>query len=186
MRSWTVRSLLLSMALVLATAMPAAAQSTQKFGVGIVFGSVGVVADYSKVFRTLANDRTLGWVLEGRFAHEGCGGFGVDCGFNQMIVQGGIRINGPLGDRLTWHGQGLVGLAHSNVSGVLDDACEAAEGIIGDFGCGSSNDIVFTPAAGIEYSLNEKSGIRAQAGAVTGQYGAGGFFTFAYYMFLGS
>jgi len=152
----TVKASVLAIALLLASAIPAAAQTTgvgsSSLGVGLVFGSVGVGVDYSKVFRELSADKTLGWVIEGAFAHEGCGGFGVDCGVNLLTAQGGVRIGGPIGSdgKLRWHGQGLIGIGRTSLTGDLDDACDIVEGFT-DEGC-SSTDVIFSPGAGINYA----------------------------------
>jgi hypothetical protein len=165
MRSWTVKCLFLGLALLLVTSVPAAAQGT--FGAGLSFlgddGGVGVTVDYSQPFKSLANNRTLGWVGDFSFHHNSIGGFDdFDVSISTITAQGGIRIGGPIGQnqKLTWHGQGLLGIMHANVSAddIIGDLCDDF-----DVDCDESDSqFIFTPGAGIDYAFNERTAFRAQ------------------------
>jgi hypothetical protein len=165
MRNWSVKCLLLAAALVLASPMSAAAQG--KLGVGLSFlgdhGGTGVTVDYSKPFRTMANDRTLGWVGDFSF-HSGDAGIDVD--LTTLMIQGGIRLNGRLSEKVTWHVQGLVGFVRQSVDADIDDdledLCEEFD-VDCDFDFeGSDSSGVITPGGGIDYWFNPQTALRAQ------------------------
>jgi hypothetical protein len=161
-----MKGLFLGLSLLLMTSVPAAAQDTPgRLGVGLSFlsddGGTGVTVDYSKPFRSLANNRTLGWVGDFSFHRnsEGIEDFEVD--LTVLTFQGGVRIGGPFGQNpnLTWHGQGLVGILRTSASNdLLDDVCDVL-----DIDCSDSEtDFVFTPGGGIDYAFNERTAFRAQ------------------------
>ena len=112
------------LALLVMVPMSAAAQdNTQgKLGVGLSFlgdeGGTGVTMDYAKPFRSLANNRTLGWVGDFSFHRNSVGVEGFEANLTSITVQGGVRLDGPLGqnENLTWHAQGLVGILRSSFS----------------------------------------------------------------------
>jgi len=94
-RNRIVQCVFLAAALFVVSAIPAAAQ-TDAFSVGLSFlsdqGGVGIDADYSKSTSMKANDRMMGWVVDGSFNHKGFGGFGTDFSINTLIADGGIRL----------------------------------------------------------------------------------------------
>lgn len=166
MRGWTVKCLFLGVALLVMAPVSAMAQDAPgKLGVGLSFlsddGGMGVTVDYSKPFRTLSNDRTLGWVGDFSFHRNSVGIEPADVDLTVLSFQGGVRISGPLGQNpnFTWHGQGLVGILRASASNdTVDDLCD-----IVDVDCDASDtNFVFTPGAGIDYAFNEKTAFRAQ------------------------
>jgi hypothetical protein len=182
MRSWTVRCLFLAMSLLVTVPMSAAAQDVQpgKLGVGLSFlgdeGGTGVTVDYSKPFRSLANDRTLGWVGDFSFHRNGFDGFGVEGNFTSMTFQGGVRIGGQLGSNpnLTWHAQGLAGILRQSFDVGLDDELdeEICEELGLDCSFGESDTgFIFTPGAGIDYWFNPRTAFRAQLDIPIGEGG---------------
>lgn len=153
MRNRTVTGFFLGTALLLASALPAAAQS---LGAGISFlgdeGGTGITVDYSKPFRTLEKDKTLGWVGDFSFHHNGFEGGSV----NVLMIQGGVRINGAINEKVSWHGQGLLGIARASGH---SDLCAEVLGI--DCG-GSDTNLVFSPGGGIDYTFKPNMAARAQ------------------------
>jgi hypothetical protein len=151
----SIGSLFIGAALVFGAALPAAAQT---FGVGISFlgdeGGTGITADYSKPYKTLANDRTLGWVGDVSFHHKSFGSGISDSSVNTLTFQGGVRWNGAFNEKTSWHVQGLGGILHSSVS---NDVCDEL-----DVDCGSDSRFVITPGGGIDYAFNPKWNFRAQ------------------------
>jgi hypothetical protein len=168
MRSWQIKGLFLGLALLLSTPMTAAAQGT--LGVGVSFlgdeGGTGFTVDYSAPFRTMTNDRTLSWVGDFSFHRNGFDTVGFEGNLTNLMIQGGVRIGGPIGTdgRLTWHGQGLVGILRSSFDFGADDFDEEIcdeldlDCDIGD----SDTSFVFTPGAGINYWFNPQTAFRAQ------------------------
>ena len=155
----SVKTLVLAAALVLSFSLPAAAQ---QLGAGISFfeGAVGGTIDYSKAYKTLSNDRTLGWVGDVSFHHEGEDGVSV----NWLSLQGGVRLTGKASEKLRWHVQGLVGIlrgsASTDLGDVIEDICDDL-----DIDCdasGSDTSFVFSPGAGIDYIIDEKKAFRVQ------------------------
>lgn len=148
MRIRTVKAFFLGAVLLLASALPAAAQT---LGAGVSFlsdeGGTGITVDYSKPFRTLEKDKTLGWVGELSFAHKGFD----DGSVNTLMIQGGVRIGGKIDEKVSWHGQGLIGIARGSSS--VDD-CSACEF--------SDTNLVFSPGAGIDYTFKPNMAARAQ------------------------
>lgn len=149
----TVKALFLGTALLLASALPAAAQT---LGAGVSFlsdeGGTGITVDYSKPFRTLEKDKTLGWVGELTFAHNGFEGGSV----NTLMIQGGARITGKIDEKISWHGQGLIGIARGSSS---SDVCAAVVGVDCD---ASDTNLVFSPGAGIDYTFKPNMAARGQ------------------------
>jgi hypothetical protein len=162
-----MKNLFLAMTLLVATAMPATAQT---LGVGVSFlgddGGTGVTLDYSKPFRTLTGDRTLGWVGDFSFHTNGFGNdlLGVDVSLRTLMFQGGLRLRGNLNERVAWHVQGLAGIVRQSFSadatGINEDLCDLLE-----LDCGfgdSETSFLITPGAGIDYNFGERAGLRAQ------------------------
>lgn len=169
----SVKTFLVASAFVLASALPAAAQT---LGAGLSFldGAIGATVDYSNPFRTLSNDKTLGWVGDLSFHRDSEGDDDIiSANANWLSVQGGLRVRGNGGEKLRWHAQGLVGIARVSVStdGALEDACEEITG----FDCGvegSDTGFVFTPGAGIDYMFDARRAFRAQLDLLIGEGGS--------------
>jgi len=163
MRNRTATCFFLATALLLASAIPAAAQG--KLGVGVSFlgdeGGTGVAFDYSRPFRTLTGDRTLGWVIDLGFHRKSFDDdvLDLDSSVTSVLAQGGVRLNGRFNEKLTWHGQGLIGIWRSSFSSdITDEICD-----VFDVDCDtSSTDVVFTPGAGVDYALTDRMNLRAQ------------------------
>jgi hypothetical protein len=182
MHRWTMRSLFLAAAAVLLLPAHAAAQGAPvsapgTLGAGVSFLSdgrgIGVVVDYSRPFRTLANDKTLGWVVDFGYSHDDTDNILFEGGVNTIMLQGGVRVRGALNDRVSWHGQGLVGILRTDVSGDFDDLCDDVEDLIGDdLGCGGDTGIIFTPGIGIDYGFSDNAAVRAQLDIPIGEGGA--------------
>jgi hypothetical protein len=144
MRSWAVKALFLGLAVLLMAPVPAAAQDGPgKLGAGLSFLSddgtgVGFTVDYSKPVRSLADNRTLGWVGDFSFHH--------DDGVDVITLQGGVRFAGQLGanPNLTWHAQGILGLLHASADG------------------DGESRFIFSPGAGIDYAFTERTAFRTQ------------------------
>jgi hypothetical protein len=178
MRSWMMRGCVLGVALILAAPATAAAQGT--LGVGVSFlgdeGGTGVTVDYSRPIRSLANDRTLGWVGDFSYHRNGFGNdfAGVDGNFTTMTFQGGVRLSGQAAPKVSWHAQGLVGVRRSSfdvsASGLTDEICDAfdIDCSVGD----SDTGVIFTPGAGIDYMLTERAALRAQLDIPIGEGGS--------------
>jgi hypothetical protein len=162
-RNRIVQSVFVAAALLFVSAIPAAAQ-TDAFSVGLAFlsdnGGVGVNADYSKATSMKANDRTMGWVVDGSFNHKGFGGFGTDFSINTLIVDGGVRLAGKAGDKATWHVQGTAGIVRFNVSidGLTQSICDLA----GVDCSASSTSFIIDPGGAFTYWFNEKGGVKGQ------------------------
>jgi hypothetical protein len=164
MRSWQVKGLLLGLAVLLTTPITAAAQGTGTVGVGLSFlndedlSAIGFTVDYSRPIRSLAGNRTVGWVGDFSFHRDSEDDFGIDESVNIITVQGGVRLSGTFGqtENLRWHAQGLLGLLRftSSVEDI-DDVCDLFEDACG-------NRFVVTPGAGVDYSFTPQTALRAQ------------------------
>jgi hypothetical protein len=168
MRSWQMKGLFLGMALLLSTPMTATAQGT--LGVGLSFlgdeGGTGFTVDYAAPFRTMTNDRTLSWVGDFSFHRNNFDSPGFDGNITTLTFQGGVRIGGPIGTdgKLTWHGQGLVGIVRQSFDFGADDLNEELCDLL-DIDCevGDSDSTgLFTPGGGINYWFNPQTAFRAQ------------------------
>jgi hypothetical protein len=178
-----MKTLFLVPALLVMVPMSAAAQDVMpgKFGVGLSFlgdeGGTGFTVDYSKPFRSVGNDRTLGWVGDFSFHRNGFDDFGLEGDFTSFTFQGGVRISGPIGtnSNLTWHGQGLVGVLHHSFDvGIEDDLDEdACEDLGLDCSFGESDTgFIFTPGVGIDFWFNERTALRGQFDIPIGEGGS--------------
>jgi hypothetical protein len=162
-RNRIVQSVFLGAALFLVSVIPAAAQ-TDAFSAGLAFlsdeGGVGVNADYSRATSQKANDRTMGWVVDGSYNHKGFGGFGTDFSINTVTLSGGIRLAGKAGDKATWHVQGTAGLIHAgaSVDGLTQSICDLA----GVDCSASSNSFMIMPGGAVTYWFSGKGGIKGQ------------------------
>jgi hypothetical protein len=157
-----VQRVLFAAAVFVATAMPAWSQS---LGVGISFlgdqGGTGLIADYSKPYKTISGDRTLAWVGDFSIFHHGFGNdlVGVNGGLTTFMLQGGARLGGQVGEKVTWLGQGLIGFRHSrfgsDIRG-LKDVCGTL-----DIDCSDSGGVL-TIGGALQYALSETTGVRGQ------------------------
>lgn len=157
----TVQGAFLTVALLMGTALPTAAQS---LGAGISFlgddGGTGVVVDYSKPFRS-SSDGSLGWVIDFGYNRNGAdndfaGGGGS---FSTLTLQGGVRFTGEAANKLTWHGQGLVGVRRSH----LDSGEEICDGLGNNCSDGSSDTgAVLTVGGAVQYALSPMVALRGQ------------------------
>ena len=163
MRNRIVQSVFLGAALFVVSVIPAAAQ-TDAFSAGLAFlsdsGGVGVNADYSRATSQKANDRTMGWVVDGSSNHKGFGGFGTDFSINTFTLSGGVRLAGKAGDKATWHVQGTAGLFHAaaSVDGLTQSICDLA----GVDCSASSNSFMIMPGGAVTYWFSDKGGIKGQ------------------------
>jgi len=162
-RNRIVQSVFLGAALLVVSVIPAAAQ-TDAFSAGLAFlsdsGGVGVNADYSRATSQKANDRTMGWVVDGSYNHKGFGGFGTDFSINTVTLSGGVRLAGKAGDKATWHVQGTAGLFHAaaSVDGLTQSICDLA----GVDCSASSNSFMIMPGGAVTYWFSDKGGIKGQ------------------------
>jgi hypothetical protein len=159
----SIRTILFSSVVMLATTLPAGAQT---LGAGLSFleGGIGVTIDYAKAYKTLTNDRSLHWVGDVSFHHDGAGAEFVDASLNILTIQGGLRMKGKIDEKLSWHVQGLVGIMRASVSvsasGLTEDLCDAL-----DIDCeagASDTGVVVSPGAGIDYAFNDRRSLRVQ------------------------
>ena len=163
MRNRIVQSVFLGAALFVVSVIPAAAQ-TDAFSAGLAFlsdsGGVGVNADYSRATSQKANDRTMGWVVDGSYNHKGFGGFGTDFSINTVTVSGGVRLAGKASDKAIWHVQGTAGLMHAgaSVDGLTQSICDLA----GVDCSASSNSFMIMPGGAVTYWFSDKGGIKGQ------------------------
>lgn len=165
MRSWMMRGWVLAIALILVAPATAAAQGT--LGAGLSFlnddgTAVGVTVDYSRPIRSLANNRSLGWVGDVSYHRDSEDDLGIDVNYSALTVQGGVRVSGPLGqnEKLSWHAQGLAGIfrASADIDGLIGDVCDLV-----DADCDESETrFIVTPGAGVDYALNGRAALRAQ------------------------
>jgi len=162
-RNRIVQSVFLGAAVFLVSVIPAAAQ-TDAFSAGLAFlsdsGGVGVDADYSRATSQKANDRTMGWVVDGSYNHKGFGGFGTDFSINTVTLSGGVRLAGKAGDKATWHVQGTAGLMHAgaSVDGLTQSICDLA----GVDCSASSNSFMIMPGGAVTYWFSDKGGVKGQ------------------------
>ena len=177
-------SMFFGLAMCLAAIQPAAAQS---LGVGFSVlsddGGVGVIVDYARPFREQSNGNVFSWVGDLSY-HRNSEDFGTTTDYNlsNVLAQGGIRFGGPLGDRLAWHGQGLLGIHHAAFSaddegGVCDlfDTCDAGD-----------TNFIGTVGGAIQYNLSQSGAVRAQLDFPIGDIGSSTRFSAMYIFRLGN
>jgi hypothetical protein len=161
--------------------MPAAAQD---FGIGLSFlgdeGGTGIIVDYAKAWKEQGSGKMLSIVGDLSYHHKGFDNIFGDFSVNTLLVQGGVRIGGAAGENLTWHGQGLIGIARGSTGGDAGDLCDLA-----DVSC-SDTDVIFTPGGALSYALNEKSAVRAQLDLPIGGDDSTTRFSLMYVMKLGN
>jgi hypothetical protein len=139
-------------AILVAAALPAAAQNEDKplVGVGLSFlhdeggTATGFAVDIAKAFRSMNKAQLsavgdLGW---NRFG---------DADSNVLSILGGVRITGTADAKLQPYGQFLLGLEH----------------------CCEDNGFAIQPGAGIDYLYNDKVAIRAAVDFRRTSYGDG-------------
>lgn len=164
--SW-VRYTLAASALFVFT-VPASAQSM--LGVGVSFlgdeRGTGFVLDYSSPLAGQKSDNTVGWVGEFALHHKGFGSAaaGVEGGVTTIMAQLGLRISGEASDKVTWLGQGLVGLMRTSfgaeAAGLNREFCELYDI---DCSAGSSDTGgVLTVGGGLQYALTDRTHVRGQ------------------------
>ncbi len=145
-------------AVLLASARPAAAQSSIGAGLSILGddGGVGIILDYSSPFATQSGDKTLGWVVDLSLNRNSEGNALASASLTTILAQGGVRISGNAGEKLDWHGQGLVGIARSSIGtgGLAGDIC--------DFGDCSDTSGVLTVGGALQYAWKENMALRGQ------------------------
>lgn len=150
-----LKGILLAATVVLATAIPASAQS---LGVGISFlgdeGGTGFIVDYARPSKTVNTDQTLSWVGDFSFFHNGFEF--TDSSINTLMVQGGARISGKAGEKAMWDGQGLIGIRHSSVGGTVGSICGLSGVDCDDTGG------VLTVGGGLEYAFGTNKAVRGQ------------------------
>src|SRR5262245_47891366 len=116
-----VQRVFLAGSLLLASGLPAAAQSAS---VGLSFlgddGGTGVAADFANHFKTTSSERNLDWLADLSLNHKGASALGFDASLNTLIVQGGVRLSGKAAEKATWHVQGAIGIAHQSVGGDIN------------------------------------------------------------------
>jgi hypothetical protein len=148
----------LVLALTLCAAPPAAAQGELGAGISFLNGegdsAVGVTVDYSSLFRTIGTGG-LGWVADFSLHNNG------DAEVRITTFMGGVRYSQQVNDRLTWFGQGLLGLGHLSATGDQADFCDEF-----DLDC-SDNEFAFTPGAGVNVPVGPRLSVRAQIDFVT-------------------
>ncbi|HVT49458.1 MAG TPA: hypothetical protein VHD57_16840 [Vicinamibacterales bacterium] len=134
-----VKSVICGTALLLATALPAAAQGT--LGVGVSFlhdtdvTAPGFAVDYSRDFQSTSKG-SLGWVADFGLNHFG------DFDDTVTTYQGGLRYNVKAGAKATVFGQVVLGAAHDSL--------------------GSDTNFVVSPGVGVNVPFNDKAAFRAQ------------------------
>src|SRR5689334_20776836 len=102
-----VKGLLLAAAMVVVTAMPSAAQD---LGLGVSFlgdeGGTGFIVDLSGPLQRSAGDYRLHWVGDFSWHKNSEDTILGDASLTNILAQGGLRIKGVAGEKLTWHAQG--------------------------------------------------------------------------------
>ncbi len=88
------------------------------------------------------------------YNHKGDGNSLANYGINTITIHGGVRVAGDAGEKLTWHGQGLVGLARSAYSADLvgTNLCDSS----------SNTNAMLSFGAGVQYALSDSLGLRGQ------------------------
>jgi hypothetical protein len=158
---------LLSAALVVVTALPAAAQD---LGVGVSFlgdeGGTGFIVDYSGPLQRSMGRHQLNWLVDFSWHRNSFGGdaFGADYDFTQMLVTVGARIKGQLNDKTSWHAQGAAGIVRGSASvdaaGATEDLCDLLD-IDCDAGSSDTSGLINIGGA-LAYALSDSGAVRAQ------------------------
>jgi hypothetical protein len=138
-RNSIVKSFILGTALILASALPAAAQGT--LGVGVSFlhdtgvTAPGFAVDYSSAFQSTSKG-SLGWVAD----------FGLNRkdGTTSTTYQAGLRYNVNAGAKSVVFGQVALGAAHAS----------------NDFA--SDTNFVVSPGVGVNIPFSDTAAFRAQ------------------------
>jgi hypothetical protein len=163
----TVQTACVAAAILLLSAIPSAAQSS--LGVGLSFlgdeGGTGLILDYAAPYGSVGGDKPLSFVGDFSIFHNGFGNdfAGVGGGFTTLMIQGGVRVAGKAADKVTWHGQGLIGVRRASVSfdtGLDKEVCDAL-----DIDCSigaSDTGLVLTIGGAAEYAISDTKAARAQ------------------------
>jgi hypothetical protein len=134
-----VKSVICGTALLLVSALPAAAQGTLGAGVSFLHDTgvtaPGFAVDYSSDFQSTSRG-SLGWVADFGLNHKD--------GNTSTTYQAGLRYNVKAGAKATVFGQAVLGAAHSS----------------NDFG--SDTNFVVSPGVGVNIPFNDKAAFRAQ------------------------
>ena len=149
-----VQGSVLAAALLITSAIPAAAQGAASAGITF-FGDnlgVGIDADYARQYKSMGMDRTLSWLVDGAFAHKGEAGASL----NTFMLDGGVRLEGNAGANATWHAQGTAGFMHTSLD---SDLCDLL-----NIDCGGSTDFVIMPAGAVTYWFSATKGVKGQLG----------------------
>ena len=139
MRNRIVKSVVVTVALLLTAALPASARQNDDkplVGAGLSFlhgegdTAIGFAVDVAKPFRTMTKS-----------ALSVVGDFGVNHfdGGNVVSILGGVRLTGTSDAKIQPYGQFLVGLEH----------------------CCGSNGFAIQPGGGLDYMYNDNLAIRA-------------------------
>lgn len=170
MRNRIVLSLCLGLALCLAAARPAAAQD---LGLGLSIlgdeGGTGFIIDYAKPFREQSNGNMISWVGDFSWHRNSFDNFFSDYSISSLLAQAGVRLSGPLGESLTWHGQGLVGIRRTAFGG---DDFESVCDFFGE-SCSDTGGVL-TIGGAVQYQLGESGAVRGQLDFPIGIGGGGG------------
>jgi hypothetical protein len=138
-RNSIVKTAILGTALLLVTALPAAAQGT--FGVGVSFlhdtdvTAPGFAVDYSQAIQSTSTG-SFGWVADFGLNHFG------DFDDTVTTYQAGVRYNFNAGPKATVFGQAVLGAAHDSL--------------------GSETNFVVSPGVGVNIPFSDAAAIRAQ------------------------
>lgn len=147
-------------ALLLVSAIPAAAQNGGAASVGVAFATkdvgTGINADYARVFRDMGMDRSQSWLVDFSWNHNSI----FDVGINTVLVQAGWRYSGRAGDKATFHGQVGAGIARFSASagGLVGELCD----LVGEDCSEGDTDFVITPAGGLTYWFSDTKGVKGQ------------------------
>ncbi len=158
----------LIVAAVVMSALPASAQSS--FGLGVSFlgdeRGTGFLLDYSGPLASQRGDNVVGWVGEFALHHKGFGGAaaGIEGGATTIMAQLGLRVTGKANEKVSWHGQGLVGLMRTGfgveAAGLNREICD-----LYDIDCSAGNSDtggVLTIGGGLQYALTDATHLRGQ------------------------
>lgn len=138
---------ILGFILSVAMTAPAQAQSVA-VGAGALDGSFGAVVEGATALTRTAANRPL----------EAFGELGIysESSVRLLSLGGGARVNGTIDEKLSWFGQGQLGILRASVGGDFGDLCDV-------FGTDcSATDLYFAPGVGINYALDSKKSLRGQ------------------------
>lgn len=174
MRNRIVHSVFLSAALLVVSAIPAAAEGGASVGLALLSGDggVGLNGDYFMMTKDMGMGRSSGFGVDASLNRKGFGGFGNDFSITTWIAEGGYRFQGQAGDKGTWHVQGSAGIIRSNVG--LDNLTQNICTLAGIDCNSSSTDFVITPAGAFTYWFSPNMGVKGQVNIPISVTGGGG------------